>query len=82
MSICVKPCATAIFVLSCRAQHWQDGTYNFDCNNKECGYDGGDWIQLCPFEDIHTGYLELKDGECNVEYNKKECNYDILWLYY
>ena len=64
------------FIEECRATNWQNGFCNEHCNNEECEFDGGDCVQLCPFEDPINDYKELGNGECNIKYNRTECNYD------
>ena len=45
-----------------------------DCDNEECGYDGGDCTQTCDYS--ICDYTSLGDGICNPECRNQTCGFD------
>ena len=67
---CYMPCGGEN--LLCINTMHNDGICDNNCNNDECGYDGGDCNQLCAC-DTNLWF----NDECDANCNTTECNYDF-----
>ena len=89
---CLAPCSTGITSYLCPTKQHGDGVCNTDCNNAECGFDGGDCAQTCNLyidtssdsnsdSDFNATTCTLDtwqmDGICNTGCNNSLCNYDF-----
>ena len=53
---------------------YDNGVCNPNCNNQECGFDGGDCNQRCQGECDYTLWF---NDECDNECNNAVCAYDF-----